>query len=377
MAQPSAVADVPYAGVYLLLRTLDAMRMPVLCRRAGVPPALLLQLLALRWAGPEARSDDVAETLRPIVGDLAAQHGSLTADALQRLQAEVARIVVTQRPGGGDVVRLRVVPFGTTAMAMVLGDADDLMWPGGQIQRSAGASGALLDWWMEVTGMPAARVEQLPADADDPGRAVLLAALAGVAHAHGGDPEVDLPLDLIALTLVREWARWLRGFSAASVPYLLATFVRRPGRLIDGSGGRLRVSLDGLPHDIVLDVSGCLAAFEPDGHGFRSPPPPGRWVPRDRRRRAATDRVHHGDMMAAGYASSVEHLADELARVDQLVRAQTERWRQSIAATKPDDAWGMAYVDDAEVERYLTAPFRLAHGNEDAVTGENGPSRPW
>ena len=77
-------------------------------------------------------------------------------------------------------------------------------------------------------------------------------------------------------------------------------------------------------------------------------------------------------MMATGYGSSVEHLADELARVDQLVRAQTVRWRQSIAVTKPDDAWGMAYVDDAEVERYLTAPFRLAHVNEDVVTGENG-----
>jgi hypothetical protein len=67
-----------------------------------------------------------------------------------------------------------------------------------------------------------------------------------------------------------------------------------------------------------------------------------------------------------GYASSLEHLTDELARADQLVRAQTERWRRSIASTKPDDAWGMAYVDDAEVGRYLTAPFRLA--DQDAAT---------
>ena len=64
--------------------------------------------------------------------------------------------------------------------------------------------------------------------------------------------------------------------------------------------------------------------------------------------------------MPVGYASSLEHLADELARADQLVRAQVERWRQSIAQTKPDQAWGMAYVDDAEVGRYLRTPFRLA-----------------
>jgi hypothetical protein len=64
--------------------------------------------------------------------------------------------------------------------------------------------------------------------------------------------------------------------------------------------------------------------------------------------------------MPAGYASSLEHLAEELARADQLVRAQTQRWRESIASTKPDDKWGMAYVDQAEVDRYLAAPFRLA-----------------
>jgi len=63
--------------------------------------------------------------------------------------------------------------------------------------------------------------------------------------------------------------------------------------------------------------------------------------------------------MPAGYASSLEHLADELARAEQLVRAQTQRWRESIASTKPDDKWGMAYVDQAEVDRYLAAPFRL------------------
>jgi hypothetical protein len=64
--------------------------------------------------------------------------------------------------------------------------------------------------------------------------------------------------------------------------------------------------------------------------------------------------------MAIGYASSLDHLTEELARVDQLVRAQTERWRTTIAATKPDEAWGMGYVDDAEVNRYLATPFSLS-----------------
>jgi SpoVK/Ycf46/Vps4 family AAA+-type ATPase len=78
--------------------------------------------------------------------------------------------------------------------------------------------------------------------------------------------------------------------------------------------------------------------------------------------------------MPAGYASSLEHLADELARADQLVRAQVERWRQSIAQTKPDQAWGMAYVDDAEIGRYLRTPFRLA-GQDPSADSLGGPYR--
>ena len=90
----------------------------------------------------------------------------------------------------------------------------------------------------------------------------LSSALAAMAHAHIGDPEIDLPLDLIALTALCHWARWLRGFGSAPVPYLLATFVRRPGRLIPVGEGTLRVTLNRLPHDVVLDVSGGLAPFE-------------------------------------------------------------------------------------------------------------------
>jgi hypothetical protein len=57
------------------------------------------------------------------------------------------------------------------------------------------------------------------------------------------------------------------------------------------------------------------------------------------------------------YASSQEHLWHELARVDQLVRAQTVRWQTMIAATKPEQHWGMLHVTDAEVNTYLQVPF--------------------
>ena len=57
------------------------------------------------------------------------------------------------------------------------------------------------------------------------------------------------------------------------------------------------------------------------------------------------------------YGDSDEHLGEELARIDQLVRAQTIRWRAQIAAFKPEHLWGMLHVTDAEVDAYLNSPF--------------------
>ncbi|MEM7585367.1 MAG: ATP-binding protein [Acidobacteriota bacterium] len=57
------------------------------------------------------------------------------------------------------------------------------------------------------------------------------------------------------------------------------------------------------------------------------------------------------------YVSHAEHLRDELARIDQLIRAQTVRWRLTVAASKPESLWGMAHVSDAEIDRYLSSGF--------------------
>jgi AAA+ superfamily predicted ATPase len=61
-----------------------------------------------------------------------------------------------------------------------------------------------------------------------------------------------------------------------------------------------------------------------------------------------------------GYASSAEHMSDELRRIDLLVRAQVVRWQHLLAAHKPEDLWGMINVSHAEVEQYLHSPaYRL------------------
>ena len=60
------------------------------------------------------------------------------------------------------------------------------------------------------------------------------------------------------------------------------------------------------------------------------------------------------------YSDSQEHLWHALAWANALVRAQTVRWRQTIAASKPEQYWGMVHVTDAEVNAYLKAPFMRA-----------------
>jgi hypothetical protein len=62
-------------------------------------------------------------------------------------------------------------------------------------------------------------------------------------------------------------------------------------------------------------------------------------------------------MSSAGYSGTHEHLRDELARVDQLIRAQAVRWRHTLAESKPEHLWGMVHVTEREVDAFLEAPF--------------------
>ena len=61
--------------------------------------------------------------------------------------------------------------------------------------------------------------------------------------------------------------------------------------------------------------------------------------------------------MAEPYTTDAEHLADELRRVDLLVRAQALRWKLTTAPVKPEGLWGMLHVSASELDAYLDAPF--------------------
>ena len=70
-----------------------------------------------------------------------------------------------------------------------------------------------------------------------------------------------------------------------------------------------------------------------------------------------TPKVKDRAAAAVPYKSSQEHLWDEIARLDLLLRAATIRWRATLAATKPPDSWGMVNVSEAEVDNFLNSAF--------------------
>jgi hypothetical protein len=57
------------------------------------------------------------------------------------------------------------------------------------------------------------------------------------------------------------------------------------------------------------------------------------------------------------YLESVDHIHDELMRIELLVRAQVVRWRISAAGIGPERDWGMVVVSQAEVDHYLNSPI--------------------
>ncbi|MGC0317174.1 hypothetical protein [Kitasatospora acidiphila] len=70
-----------------------------------------------------------------------------------------------------------------------------------------------------------------------------------------GRPKADAVIGLLAGAVLRAWSRWLGQFSESSGGYLLAHFVRRPGRL-HWTAEELVVELEPGPLDVVVSMAG-------------------------------------------------------------------------------------------------------------------------
>ncbi len=311
------------AGVYLLLRAILDARLPVLVGGAAFPPQgtdarriagptrleACLLALGLRWAGePALVEEEIDPGLGPLVGlevppalaVLQAAWSGLGPANHSRFQAALLRILAGQRLVGGSTLHLYRVAVKDGVPVLVAGDGRGDLWPLGRVvETAAEVTGILAEWlevWNEATGRRPAVVTYdqsladiaglgLEAEAPDvvavpeirasgtsdaldeigrahqTGREALLSALAALDHSRLDLPEVDLTLALTASALLRVWARWLRQFAISGVPYLLANFIRRPGRVTMDANSIL-VELEPGPLDVVIDMAGYTAELE-------------------------------------------------------------------------------------------------------------------
>ena len=56
-----------------------------------------------------------------------------------------------------------------------------------------------------------------------------------------------------------------------------------------------------------------------------------------------------GERLTDPYATSLEHIYDELRRIELFVRAQVERWRLAIGEVRVDTQWGTGVLDRKSV----------------------------
>ncbi|SHF56007.1 hypothetical protein [Streptoalloteichus hindustanus] len=184
-------SDSPCAGVLLLLRAVLDLRLPGILTRVGLGHLLTATLLALATRLTGAPPHDPA-----------------------------------------------VVAFAGTPA----GDVEELLQPWLDLPEE------------ECVALGDAVVEALVAqhviDAPDQ-----LDSGAALAEGRLGRFEADRTLGVLAVAVVRAWARWLGRFAGSSVPYLVAHFARRPGR-VRLSERELVVELAPGPLDVVVRLAG-------------------------------------------------------------------------------------------------------------------------
>lgn len=254
------------AGIFLMLRAMDDVRLASVARDAGYPLAPCVMLLGLCWAGMEAVFQGRLDTG---IGLLAGQGAETTVDELRAIWAAVPaknhlhfqsgllRILVARGILRSDSVEIHTVSLGGDRHAVVFGCGQ--LWPMVRIVEGESAAGAAIsemaEAWSEATGLN----PQLSAASED-SRAALRQALEELGVDHMGLPLTDWTLALAANSLIRCWVSWLRQFSSSSAPYVLGTFIRRPGSITRTDDGFL-IEMDARPLDIVLEMAGYFAPF--------------------------------------------------------------------------------------------------------------------
>lgn len=264
---PHALAAVEWLDLPLLRRHL-ATRQPPTRRAAATPLEQAVRQAATALLDRLPVSDGPAAVIR-LRAALAAEHPEWTADPTA--DAVVARVVgqlvhttappdpaeVHESDCAGVLLFLRAVSdLRLPALLARCGLADQLpalLLAVAACLTGAEARDAAVQAFAGVPENPGElSTEDCVALAED---LDILLARQRLADRTGLEDLSDDLVGRVALAVLRAWSRWLSNFEDSSVPYLLANFVRRPGRL-RWTPDRLTVELDPRPLDVVVQLAG-------------------------------------------------------------------------------------------------------------------------
>ncbi len=310
-ATAGTIIETDCAGVFLLLRVILDLRLPQLVANTEYPATtsqdrlgVLLTSLGMFWSGASCiRAGQIDAGLNLLAG----VDSTLTPESLKtiwsntsvqdhaRFQEALLTMLAGQRILQGDTLHLYSVQGRDGKTILIAGDATGRLWPLGRcLQTKKEAPGVLKEWlqcWEEATGINPSivcekKVEKLLcgsiaenlliipkatdiAATDDAmsktywsGREALLDALGTLQKGKIDLPNVDLTLSLIASTLLRVWARWLRRFSDSGITYLLEGFINRSGQIFIEKD-RIIVNMESRALDVIIEMAGYTADLAP------------------------------------------------------------------------------------------------------------------
>ena len=258
------------AGVFLLLRAIADLKLPLLAGSAAYPPgedvgrpADLLIPLFLRLAGAaslrDGRVDPALALLAPGlptgIERLRAVWSAVGEEDHRRFQQTVLRVLTGQRLIAGDRLHIYALRAEEGGPAWVAGDEEGLLWPLGTVSDESAAS------LKRAAPGGMAFITDDPTGRHSDGCRALLAALSALDAAGLDLPATDLAMALLAVSVLRAWARWLPRFSQSSVPYLLENFIRRGGR-VSVDANRIDIEMAPAPMDVIIEMAGYTSELE-------------------------------------------------------------------------------------------------------------------
>jgi hypothetical protein len=231
---------------------------------------MLFLLIAFRINGKEAFVNEQLEEGLVLLAGMDQAPGSesiracwpaLAKSEHEKFQLALLQLVAGQRLLDPATMHVFQVDITEGKKALIAADESATTWPlACVVDRDDDIASIVSTWqsaWENATGV----APRVILDDCEPGRKAFLDALQALDQGQTGNLNLDLTIGIVTCVLLRLWARWLRGFSNSSIPFLLENLIRRKGTISTGPDA-LVVQLEPRPLDLVVELAGYLSELE-------------------------------------------------------------------------------------------------------------------